>query len=207
MIDSISARTYLPNVAIMASSVDFSSTSLLLSLLLPSLAQTAWVSLFDGTDLRHFDRLGEAQWELIEDYVEADGYESSYLVSKEDYADFELEVDFWPSGDANSGVYLRCQDRNDISAEDGYEINIYDSNPNPDNRTGAIIHFSPPMQSAVAGERWNTFKIRANGSRIIVYFNGVLVNDLDDASYTSGPIALQSNGGLIRFRNVRVKRL
>ena len=59
----------------------------------------------------------------------------------------------------------------------------------------------------IAGEKWNTYKIRAEGSRITAHLNGTLVADLDDDTYASGPIALQANGGLIRFRNVRVRPL
>ncbi len=170
-------------------------------------AETEWVTLFDGTDLSHFNTAGEAQWIIIDDYVEADGYKRSYLVTKESYGDFQLRVEFWPSPDANSGVYIRCQNPEEIKAESGYEINIYDTNENPDNRTGAIIHFTPPMTAIEAGGQWNTYEITAEGSHIVVHLNGTLVADLEDESYASGPIALQNNGGLIRFRNVQVKPL
>ena len=130
-----------------------------------------------------------------------------YLVTKESYGNFQLTVEFWPSPDANSGVYIRCQNPEEIKAESGYEINIYDTNENPDNRTGAIIHFTPPMTVIEAGGQWNTYEITAEGSHIVVHLNGTLVAELEDASYASGPIALQNNGGLIRFRNVQVKPL
>ena len=90
-------------------------------------------------------------------------------------------------------------------AEIGYEINIYDTTENPDNRTGAIIRFSPPLVQVVAGEKWTKYEIKAEGTRIVVHLNGILVADLDDDTYTSGPIALQNNGGLIRFRNIRIR--
>ena len=166
-----------------------------------------WTTLFDGSNVGSFNTLGEAQWNIIDDYVEADGFTGSYLVTKEIYSDFELELEFWPSMDANSGVYIRNQSGEKISADFGYEINIYDTNENPDNRTGAIIRFSPPMAEVIAGGKWNKFKIRAEGSRIVVHLNGILVADLDDDTYASGPIALQNNGGLIRFRNIRMRPL
>ena len=170
-------------------------------------AETEWVTLFDGTDLNQFTQVGEAQWNIIDDYVEADGYQWSYLVTKESYGDFQLKLEFWPSQDANSGVYIRCQNRDEIKAESGYEINIYDTNENPDNRTGSIIHFTPPLTAIEAGSQWNTYEIIAKGSHIVVHLNDTLVADLEDQSYASGPIALQNNGGLIRFRNVQVKPL
>jgi hypothetical protein len=180
---------------------------LLRSLLIPLALTTSnftlaqeWTTLFDGSDLGSFNTLGEAQWNIIDDYVEADGYTGSYLVTKENYGE-----EFWPSMDANSGVYIRNQSGEKIGADFGYEINIYDTNENPDNRTGAIIRFAPPLAEVVAGGRWNKYEIKAEGTRIVVHLNGTLVADLDDDTYTSGPIAFQNNGGLIRFRNIRIK--
>ena len=170
-----------------------------------SRSNSEWVVLFEGRDLGGFHELGDAEWELIDDYVEADGFVDSYLVSRESFSDFELRVEFWPSADANSGVYIRCQDPGAISAESGYEINIYDTNPNPENRTGAIIHHAAPMVAVTAGERWNVFEIRAEGAHITVRLNGIRIAELMDATWASGPIALQNNGGLIRFRNVRLR--
>lgn len=164
-----------------------------------------WTTLFDGSNLGSFNTLGEAQWIIIDDYVEADGYTGSYLVTKDNYGDFELELEFWPSMDANSGVYIRNQSGERIGADFGYEINIYDTNEYPDNRTGAIIRFSPPLVQVVAGGKWNKYEIKAEGTRIVVHLNGTLVADLDDDTYTSGPIAFQNNGGLIRFRDIRIK--
>ena len=40
----------------------------------PAVTEAEWVTLFDGTDLNHFNMVGEAQWNIIDDYVEADGY-------------------------------------------------------------------------------------------------------------------------------------
>ena len=78
------------------------SKSLLITLALTTsqitLAQE-WTTLFDSSNLDSFNTLGEAQWIIIDDYVEADGYTRSYLVTKENYGDFELEVEFWPSMD------------------------------------------------------------------------------------------------------------
>ena len=172
----------------------------------PAHAQ-GWETLFDATDLSNFNTLGEAEWNIVDDYVESDGYTGSYLVSKEEYGDFELELEFWPSVDANSGVYVRNSNADKIAANAGYEINIFDTNENPDNRTGSIVFFSPPLVPVTTGGEWNKYQIKAEGSRIRVHLNGTLVADLDDETYASGPIAFQANGGLIRFRNIRIKPL
>ena len=175
-----------------------------LTLSSPAFAEE-WIALFDGTSLDGFHTLGEAEWNIIDGYVEADGYTGSYLVTNEDYGDFELELEFWPGLQSNSGVYIRNSSSEKISADAGYEINIFDTNENPDNRTGAIIFFSAPLVATATEEKWNRYAIRAEGSRVVVHLNGVLVADLEDQTYASGPIAFQNNGGLIRFRNIRVR--
>ena len=171
--------------------------------------QPPWQALFDGKTLDGWvQRGGKARYTVEGGAIVGTTVPrtpNSFLCTEKLYGDFELELEFWPSMDANSGVYIRNSSSEKISADAGYEINIYDTNENPDNRTGAIIFFSAPLAEVVAGGKWNKYEIRAEGSRITVHLNGVLVADLDDETYASGPIAFQNNGGLIRFRNIRVR--
>jgi len=164
------------------------------------------VTLFAGHDLTSFDTLGDAQWRVVDGVVEAEGM-ASFLVTKGQYSDFELRVEFWPSSDANSGVFIRCGNPAEVGAESCYEINIFDQNENPANRTGAIIGHAAPMTSIAAGDQWNTYVIRAAGPRITVMLNDTLVADIENEEHPAGAIALQSNGGLIRFRSVQLRPL
>ena len=171
------------------------------------LSDPTWALLFAGQDLTSFNAVGEAQWNIVDDYVEADGYVGSWLVTKGHYTDFLLQVDFWPGEGANSGIFLRNQDPAAISATAGYEINIFDTNENPDNRTGSVVNHTPPMATVMSNGKWNTYEITAQGSRILVRLNGTVTADLDNNEHASGPIAFQNNGGLIRFRNIRIRPL
>lgn len=171
------------------------------------LSDPEWAILFAGHDLTSFNPLGDAQWNIIDDYVEADGYVGSWLVSRGGYRDFRLRVEFWPGPDSNSGIFIRCEDPAAITANSCYEINIYDTNENPDNRTGSIVNHVPPAVTTEANEQWNTYDIIAEGSRIIVTLNGTVTADIEDDSHPYGPFALQNNGGLIRFRNVQLQPL
>jgi len=166
-----------------------------------------WETLFSGEDLDHFDRIGDADWRIIDDYVESRDGVRSYLVSKDSYRDFELHVEFWPSPDANSGVFVRCQDRTAIADETCYEINIYDQHPNPANVTGSIVNRTTARELILAGDKWNSYDVTVRGSHIVVRLNDTVVIDVEDDTFAAGPIGLQSNGGLIRFRNVRVRPL
>jgi len=75
--------------------------------------QAGWITLFDGKELEQWDQIGQSNWHLADGAVIADkmdGKDAGYLVSKKPYKDFVLRVEFWPSDDANSGIYFRCQD-------------------------------------------------------------------------------------------------
>ena len=50
-----------------------------------------------------------------------------------------LRVEFWSSDDANSGIFLRCQNPAVINDENCYEANIFDQRPDPTYGTGAIV--------------------------------------------------------------------
>ena len=66
-----------------------------------------WTTLFDGTSLAAWTTTGDANWQLSDGIVAAD-MGAGFLVTREQYGDFELEVEFFVSADANSGVLLRC---------------------------------------------------------------------------------------------------
>ena len=171
------------------------------------LSEPEWAILFAGHDLSSFNAVGEAEWNIIDDYVEADGYTGSFLVTRGHYTDFVLQADFWPGPASNSGIFIRNGDPQAISAMGGYEINIYDTNENLDNRTGSIVGHVPPLTEILSEEQWNTYEITAQGNRITVVLNGTLTAELEDDTHANGPIAFQNNGGLIRFRNIRLRPL
>ncbi len=171
------------------------------------LSEPEWVVLFAGQDLSSFDAVGDAEWNIIDDYVEADGYTGSFLVTRGHYTDFTLQAEFWPGAGSNSGIFIRNDDPQAISSMGGYEINIYDTNENPDNRTGSIVNYVPPMTTVLTEEQWNTYEITAQGNQVTVLLNGTLTAELEDDAHPSGPIAFQNNGGLIRFRNIRLRPL
>ena len=172
------------------------------------LSEPTWAVLFSGHDLMTFNQLGGANWELVDGIVGADDRgEPGWLVTKAAFSDFHIRVEFQASAESNSGIFVRCEDPTGVSAETCYEINVFDQNQNPDNRTGSIVAHAPPTVSVMAGDAWNTYDIIAEGTRLTVQFNGTVTAELDDDTHASGYIALQSNGGPIKFRDVRIRPL
>jgi Domain of Unknown Function (DUF1080) len=170
-------------------------------------AQGGWTTLFDGKSLNGWNRVGDANWEIVEGAVQATKGSTSFLVTSGSYDNFQITLEFWASDDANSGVFIRCQDPKDITAMNAYEVNIYDKRPDPAYRTGAIVDVAKPMVNLDAGGRWNTFEITAQGTKLIVVMNGMKTVDVDHKGHARGPIALQYGAGTVRFRNVRIRTL
>ncbi len=169
-------------------------------------AQGGWTTLFDGSSLDGWNVLGNANWELADGAVQADSG-SGFLVTPESYADFELTLEFWVDEPANSGIFIRCADAQSVRDTNCYEVNIYDTRPDQAYRTGGIVHVASPTSVINAGGRWNTYEIVARGQRLTVTLNGIRVVEVEDSQFADGPIALQYGAGVVKFRNVRIRRL
>lgn len=169
-------------------------------------ADDGWVTLFDGMNLDGWNVVGDANWEIVDDYVEGSG-ESGFLVTDIDYDNFELTLEFFVNVEANSGIFIRCQDPGMIAADNCYEVNIFDTRPDQTYRSGGIVNFAAPATIINTGGRWNDYEIVADGSNLRVTLNGQLTVDIEDETYTTGPFALQYGSGTVMFRNVRVRPL
>lgn len=151
---------------------------------------------------------GDANWhfsgnELIGEVTNGEGY----ALTRQTYKDFLLELEFKPDNTINSGVYIRCKNEN-INAMDCYEINIWDLNPDQDNRTGGIVMRTAPLAYVETIDKWNTYKIKAEKGQLQIWINDILANETKDGSLSEGHIGLQAKGtGEIRFRNLKITPL
>ena len=163
-----------------------------------------------GNGLENFNQVGEANWQATENDIQANKSNSTYayLVTKSPYKNFRLTVEFWVSDDANSGVFFRCQDPQNITAENCYEANIFDQRPDPSYGTGGIVLIAKsPTPMPKAGGKWNTYEITANGPHLKLVLNGVTTVDIQDNKLVEGYLALQWGGGTIKFRRVEIQSL
>jgi hypothetical protein len=174
----------------------------------PPVSADGFLTLFDGGELTYFSTLGDANWRIEDSAVVADESTApSWLVSNEDYTNFELELEFWVDSTANSGIFLRCQDREAVSDTSCYEVNIYDTRPDQTYRTGGIVNVVAPDEFVYTGGQWNRYEIMADGNHLQVTLNGRDLVDVEDSQFSSGPVALQYGSGIVKFRNVRIRRL
>lgn len=164
---------------------------------------------FDAKSVMSWNKLGDANWEIVDGAVQATKGMNSYLVTPMSYGDFQMTLEIWVTDDANSGVFIRAQDPKNITAMNSYEVNIYDKRPDQTYRTGGIVDVAKPMVNVNAGGRWSTLDITAQGTKLIVIMNGMKTVEVDHKGHARGPIALQYGAGstTVRFRNVRIRTL
>ena len=168
--------------------------------------EEGWRTLFNGSDLSGWDVVGDANWRVEERAARADrSTAASFLVSERSFADFDLELEFWVDPEANSGVFLRCQDAATITDTSCYEANIFDTRPDQTYRTGAIVNVAEPAEFVYTGGQWNRLQITARGPQLQLTLNGRSMVDTTDSSFSRGPIALQYAAGQVMFRNVRIR--
>jgi Domain of Unknown Function (DUF1080) len=165
-----------------------------------------WVTLLDGSNLDSWNGVGNANWRLSEGNAQAE-LGTGFLVSKNSYKDFQIYAEFWVNESANSGIFVRCSDPKVITADNSYEVNIFDTRPDPSYGTGAIVNYAKISPMPKAGGRWNTYEITVKGSQFTVVLNGQPTVQMNDSKFASGPIALQAAGGVVKFRKVMVKAL
>ena len=174
----------------------------------PTVTADGWQVLFDGSSIDHLNTVGDANWRIEDGSVIADQSSgASFLVTPDAYSDFELELEFWVNTEANSGIFVRCQDPTTITDTSCYEANIYDTRADQTYRTGGIVNVAEPAEFVYTGGQWNRYEITAEGNRLQVTLNGRDLVDVEDSQFASGPIALQYGAGIVRFRNVRVRPL
>jgi hypothetical protein len=175
-----------------------------------------WTTLIEGDKgLENFERVGDANWRAEGGAIVADKGKGGFLVSKSSYKDFQLRAEFWADPSANSGIYMRCADRNKITDKSCYEANIFDQRPDQTYATGGIVHLGKVLQPVKAGGKWNVYEITAKGPKLTVVLNGMKTAEIEHGQFAAGPIALQygtlppnaAPGGAIKWRKVQVKEL
>jgi hypothetical protein len=172
-------------------------------------ATSAVTELLNGNDLNAWKLTGNANWRLQDGLTQAE-LGDGFLVSRASYQNFRLVAEFWVDDEANSGIFFRCTDTNAINDKTAYEANIYDKRPDASYGTGTVVGIakSRVQPNIKTGGRWNTYDITVTNNRIKLVLNGQTTVDVtDDAHLVAGPIALQYNKGVVKFRKLSIETL
>ena len=206
---------------------------LLLSAVLMATAETSekgFVPLFDGKSLNGWKLVkGHGPGYVVKDNTivcPADG--GGNLFTEKEYANFVFRFEFKSEPGGNNGVGIRAPYEGD-AAYQGMEIQILDDGHEKykgkiksEQHHGSVYDVIPARTGFLkpAGE-WNSEEIMANGSRIKVTLNGVIILDADlnmvqesevlkkhpGLKNKTGHIGFLGHGSLLEFRNIRIRQL
>lgn len=189
--------------------------------------ETTWVSLIKGNTLDGWIQRGGRALYRIENEViigqTVPNTPNSFLCTKRNFDDFELELEFMVDPGLNSGVQIRGNSMPGYrdGVVHGYQVEIdpseraWSGGIYDESRRGWLVPLdeNPTAQRAFRPAAWNRLRVVARGNRIQTWINDVPAADLTDGLTRRGFIALQvhrSNGTKpkeVRWRRIRVKEL
>lgn len=186
-----------------------------------------WRPLFNGKDLTGWEQVGgeKLTWGVENGILFTDGGGGGWLSTLEEFADFELELEFRVPVNGNSGVFVRAP-REGNPAFEGSEIQVLDDygdeykSLEPGQYCGSLYKWAPPSRRVTlpAGE-WQKMRIRCEGPRMSVVLNCIPIVDEDASQHpehyetnpglkrTQGYIGLQNHGSRLDYRNIRIRPL
>ena len=128
---------------------------------------------------------GVSHWEVVDGALSPCGDTAGYLISKQNYKDLVLAVDFRTGEDTNSGVFVR------ISGGLGYEVQIWKAQPAGYN-TGSIVGAGKTdREYKFLADQWNHYEITADGDHLVVVLNGTKTLDIHDSQFQRrDPVAI-----------------
>lgn len=181
--------------------------------------------LFDGKTIDGWQAVNGpiSSWSANDGLLVCSGEGGGWLSTKDEYGDFELDLEFRVPKGGNSGVFIRAPHQGD-PAYTGMELQVLDDaaaeykDLRPDQYTGSVygIVAAQPRVTKPAGE-WQSMRIRCVGRQVEVDVNGTQVvkanldEHLDKAKEhpgvkrNSGHIGLQNHGSRVEYRNVKLR--
>ncbi|MGC4035311.1 MAG: DUF1080 domain-containing protein [Chitinophagaceae bacterium] len=198
-----------------------------------------WKLLFDGQTMnswRTYNNRVQNSWEVRNGqlHIKMDSVAKHCdLITKEQYQDFELRIDWKIEAAANSGIIYHALETHDASYETGPEYQIIDDSGYPGKledwqKSGADYAMHPPLslQAKPVGE-YNHTRIIVKSNHVEHWLNGIKVADFetgtpgwlklknegkwkdypDYAAAKKGYIALQDHGGGVWFKNIKIRKL
>jgi len=189
-----------------------------------------FVSLFNGQDLNLWT--GNTTGYLVKDGVVEVAPEiggGGNLYTKDEFANFIYRFELQLTPGANNGIGIRAPLQGD-AAYVGMEIQVLDNEApvykdlHPYQYHGSVYGVIPAKRGfLLATGQWNKEEITAKGNKIKVILNGTVIldGDIKEASKNgtmdhkehpgllnpTGHLGFLGHGDVVRFRNMRVKRL
>lgn len=168
----------------------------------------------------------EDVWSVKDGILVCKGEPMGYLATKQDFKDFRLIVEWrWAPGKepGNSGVFVRitgepkvlpkcieCQLKHgnvgDLWTFQGFKFkgDADRAQEIKDEKLGHLIGAKRITGTEKPPGEWNQVTITVDSGRLTVELNGQLVNYAAECEDVAGKIGLQSEGGEVQFRTVKL---
>ena len=197
-----------------------------------------WISLFNGKSTAawrgYLQKDVPAGWKVIDGALTRVG-EAPDLITKDEFKDFELDLEWKISKAGNSGILFHVIE--DPSLDHPYlsapEMQVLDNKEHPDGKnplTSAGSNFAmhaPVRDVTKAVGKWNKARLIVKGNHVEHWLNGMKLLEYEQGSpdwkerlakskfrtwpkYATGKtghIALQSHDDWVAYRNIKIKRL
>ena len=197
-----------------------------------------WSLLFDGENLDHWRgfRLQNVPegWIVDDNSIHYNGkVRSGDIITREQYRDFELQLEWKVLKAGNSGIFFRVSEDFDKAWATGPEMQVLDDAGHRDGAkretsAGSNYALHSPNRDVVrkAGE-WNQVGIVVRGNKVEHWMNGVKIVEYEllseewrkkvtESKFSTlshyglmevGHIALQDHGDPVWYRNIRIRHL
>jgi hypothetical protein len=159
------------------------------------------------------------------------------IITRETFGDFELELEWSVSKGGNSGIFYFVLEQPDQAIYwSGAEMQVLDNEHHPDanqgvngnRQAGSLYDLIPAVpQNAKPYDNWNQVRIISKGNLVEHWMNGQKVlayerftpewfallrgskfnGHPEFAAMREGHIGLQDHSDLVRYRNIRIRRL
>lgn len=206
------------------------------NMLTPAEQAAGWRLLFDGktTDgWRGYRKPAiPAGWQVVDGALtRVDS--AGDIVTKEQFRNFELSLEWQVVKGGNSGIFYRVSEDLEYPWQTGPEMQVLDDAGHPDGKSpltsaGAMYAIYPSRRGVVRpGGEWNAARILVNGNHVEHWLNGVKLVDAELGSPDwearvkkskfatmprygrngSGHIGLQDHDDRVAFRNIKIRVL
>jgi len=200
-------------------------------------AQDDWQMLFDGQDLSQWRNYQKSQvssgWAIKNRELTLVKKGAGDIISKQQYDNFELSLEWKISSGGNSGVFYHVVENEELPQVyySGLEMQILDNHGRsepPLEQAGALFAlYSPVADFTKPVGEFNVARIIVDGDHIEHWLNGHKVVDyqrnskdfnqqLHESKFATWPvfaksslghIALQDHGDEVAFRNIKIRRI
>jgi hypothetical protein len=172
---------------------------------------SAWRALFNGKDLSGWVQRRRGAWSVEDGTIvgrwNPDNPGGGWLVTEEEFADFNLRLKFKIGGGGNSGVCIRdISHGNEDPAYFGYEIQI-GNRPDSKDPTGCIYDLARAWGDLAVDDDWNLMEISARGDHIITRINGKKGAEVHDRRSLKGVVGMQCHDrrAPVYFKDIEIQ--